>query len=121
MTKVCTPFRPMRLLRTPGYGAAHVRLDGMHDFNSLGLRRPKMSTGIHGNRSFGVLRLALRFGDVAARSVFIVALQFAFAPRGALAMRSSIERVVCDLRSELAEACTKLADEQGEPADADAC
>jgi hypothetical protein len=27
----------------------------------------------------------------------------------------SIERVVCDLRSELAEACTKLADERGEP------
>jgi hypothetical protein len=105
----------MRLLRTPGYGAAHVRLDGMHDFNSLALHRPKMSTGMHENRSFGVLQLALRFGDAAVRSVFIVALRFAFAPRGALALLRSIERVVCDLRSELAEACTKLADERGEP------
>ncbi len=37
------------------------------------------------------------------------------APRGDLAVRRAIERVVFEVRTEIAEACTKLADEQGEP------
>jgi phage terminase Nu1 subunit (DNA packaging protein) len=37
------------------------------------------------------------------------------APRGDLAIRRSIERVVFEVRTEIAKACTKLADEQGEP------
>ena len=32
-----------------------------------------------------------------------------------LAVRRSIDKAVFDLRTELAEACTKLADERGEP------
>jgi hypothetical protein len=87
----------------------------MHDFNSLALHRPKMSTGMRGNRSLGVLRLALRFCDAAVRSVFIIALQFAFAPRGALAIRHSIERVVFEVRSEIANICQQMADKGGEP------
>ena len=87
----------------------------MHGFNSLALHRPKMSTGMLGNRSFGVLRLALRFCDAAVRSVFIIALQFAFAPRGALAIRHSIERVVFEVRTEIANAAQAMADKFGEP------
>jgi hypothetical protein len=37
------------------------------------------------------------------------------APRGDLAMRRSIERVVFEVRTELAQACTRMADERGEP------
>jgi phage terminase Nu1 subunit (DNA packaging protein) len=37
------------------------------------------------------------------------------APRGDLAIRRSIERVVFEVRREIAEACSKRADETGEP------
>jgi hypothetical protein len=37
------------------------------------------------------------------------------APRGDLAIRRSIERVVFEVRTEIAEQCTKIADERGEP------
>jgi len=37
-----------------------------------------------------------------------------------LAARRAIDKAVFDLRAELSEACTKLAHEVGEPADADA-
>jgi hypothetical protein len=47
--------------------------------------------------------------------VFIIALQFAFAPRGALAIRHSIERVVFEVRTEIANICQQMADKGGEP------
>jgi hypothetical protein len=62
-----------------------------------------------------VLRLALRFRDAAVRSVFIIALQFAFAPRDALAIRHSMERVVFEVRTEIANAAQAMADKFGEP------
>src|SRR6266404_7737172 len=37
------------------------------------------------------------------------------APRGDLAICRSIERVVFEVRTEIAEQCTKIADERGEP------
>src|SRR4029077_16965568 len=37
------------------------------------------------------------------------------APRGDLAIRRSIERVVFEVRTEIAKACTRLEEEQGEP------
>jgi hypothetical protein len=37
------------------------------------------------------------------------------APRGDLAIRRSIERVVFDVRTDIAKACSKAADECGEP------
>jgi hypothetical protein len=61
------------------------------------------------------LRLALRFCDAAARSVFIVVLQFAFASSGDLAIRRSIERVVFEVRTEIAHVCQQVADKCGEP------
>ena len=43
------------------------------------------------------------------------------APRGDLAMRRGIERVVFEVRTEMAQACARMADERGEPpADAEA-
>jgi hypothetical protein len=37
------------------------------------------------------------------------------APRGDLVMRRAIERVVFEVRSEISEACSKMADKCGEP------
>ena len=37
------------------------------------------------------------------------------APRGDLAIRRSIERVVFEVRTEIAKVCLRMADEQGEP------
>ena len=37
------------------------------------------------------------------------------APRGDLAIRRAIERVVFEVRSEISEACSKMADKCGEP------
>jgi hypothetical protein len=39
------------------------------------------------------------------------------APRGDLAVRRSIERVVFELRTEIARACREMADKNGEPLD----
>jgi hypothetical protein len=37
------------------------------------------------------------------------------APRGDLAIRRSIERVVFEVRTEIAEVCQQMADKHGEP------
>jgi hypothetical protein len=37
------------------------------------------------------------------------------APRGDLAIRRSIERVVLEVRTEIANACQEMADKNGEP------
>jgi len=47
--------------------------------------------------------------------VFIIPLQFAFAPGGALAIRHSIERVAFEVRTEIASICQQMADKCGEP------
>ena len=83
----------------------------MHDFNSLALRRPKTPTRMRGNRSFGVYDLhrdfAMRRTDQCS-SLRIRAAWRSCDP-------AQHQRVVFEVRTEIANVCQQMADKAGEP------